>query len=224
MPLSEGGTSSHWPLATGPTARAVPLGKDPGMGVMVVQVTCAASCGCLRVTCGKQREAQDGGGCAGTVSPTCQQARPWPQGRCWPRQPGWAGFPAVLAASGALLCLAQASAGPSAEQGLVPGLAVSAPGLSPGPTAASPSIPVPHLSPLVEQWLLLAGLPVGIRLLLLPHCGSALMNTGHNHPGELLPPEKLLPPQRAALLGVTAAGIWKPQGHDTDPRHNGLWA
>ena len=120
--------------------------------------------------------------------------------------------------------LAHASAGPSAEQGLVPGLAVSAPGLSPGPTAASPSIPVPHLPPPVEQWLPLAGLPVGIRLALLRHCGSALMNTGHNHPGELLPPEKLLPPQRAALLGVTAAGIWSAQGHDTDPRHNGLWA
>lgn len=82
------------------------LGNSLSMsrGVTVFQVTCGASCGCLWVTCGKQEEAQDGGGCAGAVSPTCQPARPWPRGRCWPQQAGWAGFPAALAASGALLC------------------------------------------------------------------------------------------------------------------------
>ena len=162
----------------------------------------------------KQKEVWHGGGRISTVSRTCWA---WPRGSCWPEaaRQGW--LPAVLAASAPLLCLGRGSAGPSTDGGLVPDLAVSAPGLPPAPTAASASMPVPHLLPLLQQWLSLTGLPVGICLLLLHHCGSALMSTGHNHPRKLLPPEKLLPAQRAALLRVTTAGICVPLGHCINP-------
>lgn len=111
---------------------------------------------------------------------------------------------------------------------------VSAPSPAPaGPSAASPSMPVPHLWPPGQQRLPLPGLAVGIRLLPLWHLGRALRNTGQGHPGELLPPEELLPGQRAAAssercspgsANVRGLALQEPLCHRRDPCHNGLWA
>lgn len=175
---------------------------SPWRDEVVVQLCCGAAWRCLWRTCGEKEmemEARDGGSSAGTVAPAAlpspapasrqplaTPARPHlapscslPLGRCCgargPRPPR------------RRLCPRES---PRARHGCrLP--------LQPSPThtplPASPSSPVPHLAPLVQERLPLTGLAVGVRLLFPRHLRGPVPDTCHGHPGEMLPPDGAAP-------------------------------